>query len=135
MQAEPGRRESPPEPLSESEKRHFSKYGKIPHEGSIGSGGRATLSSRDYAHSATENDDIQPRGSRWHPDRTSRSGTPVFNASGFHNGAVGDPYGKLSTTEKRLSQPTKSKVQDPAIKEQHIKSVSEEDDSALFPFD
>ncbi|KAJ5737445.1 uncharacterized protein N7483_002570 [Penicillium malachiteum] len=136
MQAEPGRRESRPEPLSESEKRHFSKYGKIPHEGSIGSGGRATLSYRDYAHSATANDAIQPRGSHWHPDRTSRSGTPVFNAVDFHNVAVGDPYRKLSTTEKRLSQPTKSKVQqDAAIKEQRVKSVSEEDNSALFPFD
>ncbi|KAJ5346974.1 uncharacterized protein N7506_000227 [Penicillium brevicompactum] len=135
MQADAGRRESRPEPLSESEKRHFSKYGKFSHRKLVDFEGRATLSCGDNARSATVSDAIQPREASLRQDRSSRSGTPVFNADSLHNGAVGDAYRKLSTTEKRLLQPTKSSVQDATIKEQRVKFVSEEDASVLFPFD
>ena len=68
-------------------------------------------------------------------DRTSRSGISARNTESYDNEVVEDWYRKLSVTEKCLWQPTQSNLQDIVGEVQRVKSVSEEDDFTLFPFD
>lgn len=101
-----GRKIPDPEPLSRSEERHFSKYGKLPRPGLLGqqSKERTYFDSGDFALSAadreTENGAVHT--GRAHPQRDSISHpyAPIPADSNVNKDANEDPYRKSASPER-----------------------------------
>ncbi|KAJ6127524.1 hypothetical protein N7523_003136 [Penicillium sp. IBT 18751x] len=95
-----------PEPLSQSEERHFSKYGKLPRAGlrSQQSKERTYFDSGDFALSAAdrETDNGAVNTGRAHPQRDSISHpyAPIPAASNVNKDANEDPYRKSASPER-----------------------------------
>ncbi|KAJ5368479.1 uncharacterized protein N7496_008239, partial [Penicillium cataractarum] len=95
-----------PKLLSESEKRHFSKYGKLPHGGLLGQKckERTYFDSGDYALSAadrvTDNGAIRTGKAHPHRDSISHPYAPIPAASNVNKDATEDLYRKSASPEE-----------------------------------
>ncbi|GLI82222.1 hypothetical protein PoHVEF18_010647 [Penicillium ochrochloron] len=120
-----------PELMSESEKRHFSKYGKLPRGGLLGqiSKERTYFDSGDYALSAagrvTDNGAIQTGKAHPHRDSISHPYAPIPSASNVKKDAIEDLHRKSpSPEESPLLQQTNIEDSEPPNKEGQDNPVS-----------
>ncbi|KAJ5346268.1 hypothetical protein N7452_004272 [Penicillium brevicompactum] len=101
-----GRKGPDPEPLSENEKRHLSKYGRLPRGGLLAqqSKERHYFDSGDFAISTTDHvtDDGSIKTGRSHPYRSSISHpyAPIPASSNVDKDATEDLYRKSADFEK-----------------------------------
>ncbi|KAJ5300254.1 hypothetical protein N7508_007497 [Penicillium antarcticum] len=103
-----GEKEPYPEPLSESEKRQLSKYGKRPRGGLLGekSKERTYFDSGDFAFSAahrvTDLDAIQTGRAYPHRDNISHPSSPIPAASNVDKKANEDMHRRDASPKRRL---------------------------------
>ncbi|KAJ6027961.1 hypothetical protein N7540_003537 [Penicillium herquei] len=129
---QPGGNGPHPEPLSESEKRHFSKYGKLPRGGILGQKpkvGRTYFDSGDFALAAadrvTDNGAIQTGSAHPHKDSISHPYAPIPAASNVDKDANEDLYRKSESPEKSpLLQHTNIEDEGPTNEEKQHSHIS-----------
>ncbi|KAJ5718240.1 hypothetical protein N7488_003886 [Penicillium malachiteum] len=109
--------------LSESEARHFSKYGKLPRGGLLSqkSKERTYFDSGDYALSAadrvTDNGAIQTGKAHPHRDSISHPYAPIPAGSNVDKAAIEDLHRKSASHEESpLLQQTKIEHAEPPVK-------------------
>ncbi|KAJ5094608.1 hypothetical protein N7456_010469 [Penicillium angulare] len=128
---QPGGNESYAEPLSESEKRHFSKYGKVPRGGAFGQKpkGRTYFDSGDFAlaaaHRVTDNGAIQTGSAHPHRESISHPFAPIPAASNVDKDANEDLHRKSESPEKSpLLQHTNMEDERPVSEEEKYNHIS-----------